>query len=997
MFDKIKSELTDVKKRVKRVIATVKSSGGSDVGAKDTSGRLKKIHGRSRKKLAEKKRRSEWHQKFYKDAPKGRLKRTLWLMHPKRQFKFWFSKHGLKLTGKIAVFGLAAGLLFGLGIYGYYSRQLPGPEEIRNRLLSQSTQFYDRTGETLLYETFGDEDRTVVEWDEISDNLKDATVAVEDQNFYDHWGIDLTAITRAGIAYVVNRGEITQGGSTITQQFIKKSLLTDEQSFDRKIKEAILAVELERVYSKQEILQFYLNEAPYGGTSYGVQAAAENYFRTSAKDLTLDQAAVLAALPQRPTFFIKNLDQLEARKGFVLEQMVDQGFITQEQADKAKEKETTKDMRFDRDQYRGIKAPHFVLEARQLLEEKYGADTVAQGGLQVITTVDLELQKRAEQAIKDNISTVEAGGGNNASITSIDPGTGQILAMAGSRDFFYEGFGAFNVATARRQPGSSFKPYVYATLMQENYGAGSVFYDINGMNFGTSSNPYEPNNFDNSSRGPLSIRQALAESRNIPAVKANYIAGVDKVLDQVESMGVSIAGSRSNYGLSSALGAADIKQVDHVGGFGTFANDGVYQEKTYILKIENSQGEVIEEWQENKGERVLDEEVAYIIQDMLSDAEARRPTFGYLDYFIVPGVDFIVKTGSTNAQRDGVIMGSSTELALGVWVGHSDNNPMYSTTSRLAGPMFRQYARSSHDYIQNSDDYDSPGEFDRPSGVKTVTLDRYTGRVPVEGSSSTVTDIFPSWYKAPSSSDTDPFVIDTVSGLLATECTPEAARKEVRIGGIAPEIPPSDPAYARWNAALRSYLGNSSIGGDGIAVKPTQEDDVHKCNDRPPEITSLDYNESDRQVTVSAKKGTLNLDRLLIKLNGQVVSGGSFDVSGSSATRSVVINKSSGTYKITAEIIDKGLYSDTSSQDITISGSSDEDIEFDTPTTIGNTVNLSWSGGDKPYFVEICRDGGSCKSESSGNDNETFTSLDDGDYTWTVNGESGPPFEISTP
>jgi len=931
---KLKSWFDNAKKQLKGAVNTAGASGGDIVGAKDTSGKLKRIHGRSAKNITRKKQKSDWHKQFYKNAPQGRLRRTVWLLHPKRQVQFWFSKHGLKLVAKLAVIAIAAGFLFSLLVYGYYSRQLPGPEEISNRLLSQSTRFYDRTGKTLIYETFGDEDRTVVEWDSISDDIKDATVAVEDKNFYEHNGIDFTAITRAGVAYVANRGQITQGGSTITQQFIKKSLLSDEQSFDRKIKEAILAVELERIYSKQEILQFYLNEVPYGGTSYGVEAAAENYFRTSAKDLKLDQAALLAGLPQRPTFFIKNLDQLEIRKDYVLDQMLEQGYVTKEEATKAKEKDTTKQMKFDRNQYRGIKAPHFVLEARQVLEDKYGPDTVAQGGLRVTTTVDLQLQKKAEKAIQDNIGTVEAGGGNNASITSVDPRTGQIVAMAGSRDFFYEGFGAFNVATARRQPGSSFKPYVYATLMQENYGAGSVFYDINGMNFGTPENPYTPNNFDNSSRGTLSVRQALAESRNIPAVKAIYIAGVDNVLDKVEDMGISILEDRSNFGLSAALGAADIKQVDHVGGFGTFANGGVYHEKTYILKVENSQGEVLDEWKEEKGERVLDKEIAYIMQNILTDGDARRPTFGALDYFNVPGVDFMAKTGTTNSQRDGVIMGSSTALASGVWVGHSDNNAMYSTTSRLAGPMFQQYVRDAHSYIQSNKKFENPVEFKRPDGIKTATIGRYTGRAPVDGTSNTVTDIFPSWYKVPSSSSTEPFTIDTVSGLLATECTPQAARQEVRVGGIAPEIPPSDPAYARWNSALRGYLGGSSIGGsDGIAVKPTAEDDVHKCGDKPPSV-DISFDSDTNQATATAKKGTLNLDKLLIKINGQVVAGGSFSVSGGSATRSVKINKSAGNYKLSAEVIDKGLYSDSSkSENITIDDGSDEDEDDDEETT----------------------------------------------------------------
>lgn len=931
-FD-VRQFLNKTQEKVRKFIATKGIT--SKQMAKDTSGKLKSIHGRSKKALTKKRRKSQWHKEFYKNAPKDRWKRTLWLLHPRQQFKFWFSRHGAFFAGKIMLIGFASFLLLSIGAYAYYSQDLPNPEEINDRLLNQSTRFYDRSGEILLYETFGDQDRTLVKFEEISDYVKDATVAAEDSDFYNHHGIDLSAITRAGFAYVVNRGQITQGGSTITQQFIKKSLLTDDQTWERKIKEAILSLELERIYTKEEILTFYLNEVPYGGTSYGIQAAAENYFGTTASEVTLDQAALLAALPQRPTYFINNLDHLSLRKNYVLDQMLEQGHITEEEAQAAKDKDTVSKMRFDRNQYKGIKAPHFVLEARRILEDKYGADVVAQGGLDVITTVDMDLQKEAEKAVKDNIAIVDAAGGNNAALVSEDSKTGQVLAMVGSRDFFHPDFGNYNAATARRQPGSSFKPYTYATLMKENYGAGSVFYDVP-TNFGTPSNPYEPRNFDHGFRGALTMHQSIAESRNIPAVKALYMAGLENVMEQTEKQGVSLAGEPSDYGLSLTLGAGEVTPAEHTHGYTTFANGGTSYDQSYILKVTNARGEVLEEWKDEGGEDVLDEEIAYLMTHMLTDRASRTPTFGAsLRYFEVPDTQVAVKTGTTNDTRDGWLMGYSTNITTGVWVGHNDNHELHRSSSQMTGPIWHQYMVAAHELKPAED-------FKRPEGIKSVTLDKYTGRVPLEGSSTTVTELFPSWYKAPSSSASEPFVIDTVSNKLATECTPEAAKKEVRAGGIDAEIPPSDPAYPRWNAPVQSYANDLNLGsgGSGVATKPTEEDDVHDCDDKKPTVNSFEYDEDNNVLRASVSKGTFNLDKLEFRIDGQIISGGNVDISGSKASKTVSVpSKYSGSHKARVVVIDKGLYQNEASESITVS-SSGFSASVDKN---GNNVTFTWT------------------------------------------------------
>ncbi|MEX0934606.1 MAG: transglycosylase domain-containing protein, partial [Candidatus Saccharimonadales bacterium] len=392
-------------------------------------------------------------------------RRWVWYMNPRRFKDWWFSKPGamaaLRISGAIA--GVL--LLFIVGLFLYFAKDLPSPGQINARALEQTTRFYDRTGEHVLYEVYGDQNRTYIDLEDISENVINATIAIEDRNFYSQGAFSSLGILRAAIYNVLGVSNGLQGGSTITQQYVKNALLTPEQTFSRKVKELILSMQIEQLYNKDDILELYLNEIGYGAQAYGAQAASQMYFSKDASDITLDEAALLAALPQAPTYYSpygQNIEALEWRMDAVLDLMVDQGYITEEEAEEAKEEDTLAKVNATPESFRNIKAPHFVIRAQQQLEERYGPQTVLQGGLEIITTIDMDLQEKADKAVSDGIVHVNNGGGNNAALVASDPNTGQVLAMVGSHNFNQPGYGAFNAATAQRQPGSSFKPYVYA-------------------------------------------------------------------------------------------------------------------------------------------------------------------------------------------------------------------------------------------------------------------------------------------------------------------------------------------------------------------------------------------------------------------------------------------------------------------------------------------------------------------------------------------------------
>ena len=619
-----------------------------------------------------------------------------------RKFKNQAARHTKEIIWDIVVGGVVLVLIgFGLLFIWIATLDIPDLSSFEERRIIQSTKIYDRTGEVLLYDLSRDIRRTVVPFENISIHLKNATVAIEDDQFYNHPGIDFLAILRAVISNL-SEGNLLggQGGSTITQQVVKNSILEQDKKLTRKIKEAILAIRLEQILSKEEILNYYLNESPYGGTIYGAEEASQAFFNKPASDLTLAESAYLAALPQAPTYlspYGNNVDALEARKNLVLKRMELNGFITNEEYLSAKNEK----VEFEPQVITGIRAPHFVMFVREKLVERYGEEALQQRGLRVITSLDWEMQQAGERIVAEKAaSNTEVFDAENAGLVAINPQNGDILTMVGSKDYFdTEIDGNFNVTLAPRQPGSSIKPIVYASALSEGYTADTVVYDVR-TQFSTecevddisSEAPcYSPNNYNGKFLGPITLRNALAQSLNIPAVKVLYLTGLKDAIKLASDMGITTLNDPDRLGLTLVLGGGEVKLLEHTQAYGVFANEGVKTELRPILKIEDVNGNELEKF-EVEDERVLERDVALTISDILSDNEARTPLWGANSLVNFTARDVAVKSGSTNNLRDAWIMGYTPNLAVGIWVGNNDNRPMGGRLSGLiAAPMWRAF------------------------------------------------------------------------------------------------------------------------------------------------------------------------------------------------------------------------------------------------------------------------------------------------------------------
>src|SRR3989344_3546210 len=541
-------------------------------------------------------------------------------------------KHLLKTFFMLAI---SAGLILGAIILFWISSfKVPTSESIRERRIVESTKIYDRTGEILLYDTGGNMRRSIVPIEEISRHIKNATIAIEDKEFYSHNGVKPTAFIRATLVNILSLN-FSQGGSTITQQVVKNSLLTSEKLISRKLKEWVLAIKLEQVTSKEEILSMYLNEIPYGGVLYGVEEASIAFFGKSSSDVTLAEAAYLAALPKAPTFYSpygKNIDRLEARKNLVLNEMLRSGFINEDEYKDA----LTEKVEFIVKGDSSIKAPHFVFYVLDYVQNKYGEEALNSGGLRVITSLDYNLQAIGERIAHDYaMSNKNNFNAENAAIVATDPKTGEILVMVGSRDYFDKEIdGAFNVTTAKRQPGSTFKPFVYSQAFIKGYTPETVVFDLKtqfstscASNNTTSSNGcYSPNNYDDSFIGPITLRNALAQSRNIPAVKMLYLAGLSDSIRLARDMGMTSLSNKGDYGLTLVLGGGEVTPLEITGAYGVFANNGVKTDISPIIEIKNKNGEVLET-HDPKPVQVLNKEIALKISDILADNVARTPEF----------------------------------------------------------------------------------------------------------------------------------------------------------------------------------------------------------------------------------------------------------------------------------------------------------------------------------------------------------------------------------
>ena len=766
-----------------------------------------------------------------------KTKRAGWKSRPigkKTRTKSHFKKTRKNQTNSLRNFSIFFGFFILLisvlviGAFAWLTYTLPDPEELLQRNIAQSTKIYDRTGKTVLYEIFAEERRSLVELEDIPQNLINATLMAEDQDFFTHPGFDLKGIFRAIIVDVLQGGKV-QGASTLTQQFIKNAFLTTEKTWQRKIKELLLAYRLEKKYSKHEILQMYFNEIPYGSNAYGAEAASQIYFGKSVKDLGLDECTLLAAMAKAPTYYSprgNHQDELIFRRNYLLDVMTDKGHISQELASQTKKINTLEKII---PHYENITAPHFIMYVKGLLTEKYGQRSVEQGGLRVITTLDIDKQEIAEKAIENQVKrNEEIFKATNAALVSIDVKTGQILAMVGSKDFFNEEIdGQVNVSTRLRQPGSSFKPVVYAAAFEKGYTPDTILFDVE-TSFGPTGindEEYIPQNYNEEFYGPVTIRQALSGSLNVSGVKTLYLTGVNNALNLAQRMGYTTLVDKSRYGLSLVLGGGEVKLLEHVAAFGVFAREGEKIPITSILKVEDASGKILEE---NDPElfipqRAIKPQITRLITNILSDNQSRAFVFGENNYLTLSDRPVAAKTGTTNNFRDAWTIGYTPDLVAGVWVGNSRNEAMADKAdgSNVAAPIWQEFMAKS---LINT----LAKEFTPPEPIivdKPILKGQMPGEITLE--------------------------VDKSSGKLATDLTPNSQRIRKTFKkyypilyyvdkddprGPVPENPSLDPQYERWQQGIKDWLEKlREENGDEIKIEipPTEYDDLHIPANQP--------------------------------------------------------------------------------------------------------------------------------------------------------------------
>ncbi|MBI2593517.1 PBP1A family penicillin-binding protein [Candidatus Daviesbacteria bacterium] len=610
-------------------------------------------------------------------------------------------------------------LILGISFAGYsyflvsIAHDLPSPLNLKSLPTPTTTEFYDRNG-VLLYRFYEGKNRTPVKLSEIPPDLVHATIAMEDKNFYSHFGVDFYGIARAAILFLKD-GKVS-GGSTITQQLIKNTLLTPERTLKRKAKEIILAFWTERIFSKEEILEMYFNEVPYGGTSWGIGAAAQTYFGKNVKDLSLAESAFLAGLPASPTTYSPygtNPELSKFRQKQALRRIVEDGFISQDLAQKAYE-ETLQIKPLISE----IKAPHFVLYVRSKLSEEFGSRFLAQGGLRVYTTLDLKTQEMAERIVSEEVDKLKNLNIGNGAVMIVAPKTGDILAMVGSKNYWDLKSGNFNVATALRQPGSSIKPITYTAAFKQGYSPGTTLLD-SPVSFRSLWETYTPVNYDGKFHGPVTIRTALASSLNVPAVKMLAVVGIPELLRTAKSLGITTLNDSSRYGLSLTLGGGEVRMIDMMQVYSTFSQIGKKNKINETLRITDSKGNIIEDNTNQEGETVLEPAIAYLITDILSDNKARTPAFGSNSLLNIPGFQVAVKTGTSDNKRDNWTFGYTPDYVVGVWVGNNDNSPMNQQLASGVTGAAPIWNRIMSEVLKNT----TPAVFAKPAGIVNGTVD----------------------------------------------------------------------------------------------------------------------------------------------------------------------------------------------------------------------------------------------------------------------------------
>ena len=952
------------------------------------------------RRKASKQSRAAARAEYLSTLPKERIKRILYRLHPKRVAKFWFSREGGLMALKLIGIGIIVCFFLVIGLFAYFRKDLPKIRDISGDKVGGSISYYDRSGQTLLWQDYSAIKRTPVPGDQISPYLRAATVAIEDKDFYSEGAFNVRGIMRAAFNNITGAGGGNlQGGSTLTQQLVKlNNQWTADRTLTRKVKELILAVELEKEYSKSDILTGYLNITPYGGIQYGAEAAAQDYFHIAAKDLSLAQATMLAAIPQAPSYYSPygstqwnpsagntfNRDALIGRQHYILDQMVKQYIklpldgpgkperaLTQKEADAAKQVDVLAQVQqMPTTKYKDIKAPYFVLSAKHELEQKYGAETVKRGGWKVVTTVDMKLQELAESVVAKNLWNVKRYGGDSEAVVAQDIKTGQMVAVVGGADFSNEEYGKINFAQTNISPGSSFKPYDYATMIQNrtDAGAGSILYDVQQPLPGyPCTNKTRPDytsatggfclwDYDFKYPGAVTLRYGLAGSRNVPAVKAmlsalpndksdGHVDSINKTIGTANAMmnnsgayrcyksgvedvmNATKADETQCYAASAIGDGAYLHLDDHVNGLATLARGGNAIPKTYILEIIDSSSKPIYKWTQPKGKQVIHQDTAFIVNSMLSDPKATYLPSGY-KFQNYNGWSISVKTGTTNNNFDGLMTAWSTRYAVASWVGyHTRNKAMNSGGMEyMTTPLTRNFMQGALDNLGVK------GEtWTKPATVKT--LPAYVQRTHVGVGSvepGPTTDYFPSWYtgRAGASTNTSQ-VIDKVSGGIATSCTPDSAKQTV--GGANANSFSADIFYP---------IGQAS---GSTATATNNPDNVHNCSDAKPSLTltapgSCDANDNGGQgctITVVASAGTHPLGgssfggTVTVSVNGNQVN--SQNVSDSPSTISFNYKPTSGgPATITATVTDSVLYQATQSAQTTMS------LSASSPSNNGN-------------------------------------------------------------
>ncbi|MFN0072832.1 MAG: PBP1A family penicillin-binding protein [Chloroflexota bacterium] len=706
----------------------------------------------------------------------------------------------------LAIFGVMASAMGTAGIYAYYAKDLPDPTTLDERRVFQTARILDRNGQVL--GEFSDPkggNRTLIPISEMPQVLRDATVSAEDASFYTNPGFDPRAIVRA-LWQNFREQSITSGASTITQQLVKNTLLSPDPTADRKIKEALLAIELTRRYSKDKILEMYLNEIYYGNNAYGIEAAAQTYFGKRARELTLTEASFLAGLPQAPSWYdpYTNLAGARERQTYVLEQMARNGFVTAEQAESAQKEALPLKTLAQRTEQSAMKAPHFVNFVRAQIERQYGSDTFFRSGMQVKTSLDLKLQALAEQQVKASIQELRERNATNASLVSLAPASGEILAMVGSVDFNDASIGGqVNVALAARQPGSTLKPFTYLTAFAtKGWTPASVIWDVP-TTFGGN---YTPLNFDRKFRGPVSVRSALGNSLNVPAVKALETVGLNELLTTVHRMGISSLRDPARMGLAVTLGGGEVSLLDLTFAYQGFANDGIQNgiaiekpelgyriyDPVSILSVTDSTGRTLFEHRADRGREVVNPSLAYLITHMLSDDDARAETFGRNGPLSL-GRSSAGKTGTTDDFRDSWVVGYTPDLLTGVWVGNNDGSPMRDVQGAAgAGRIYKAFMLDALGNVEAR-------RFARPADVVEREVCAATGQLPGPNCQRRVTDVF---LRANLPTEINDGVraieVCKVNGKLATEAVPAIGR-ETRMFSV---IPPEALAWATQNGRV---------------------------------------------------------------------------------------------------------------------------------------------------------------------------------------------------